>query len=245
VIANLIKSILISIILIVTVVFFSIESKADEMDVPKDELAQESVLPVFDNAVSVKSRNVQDAGTFDIGLLAGLAITEPIANTSKYGISINYHLNMVHSIGLLWAMNSTGLSKDAEGLKNDFGLDFTRAPYPQYSLMGDYNYKLYYGKLSVTKNGVINTSIYTSGAAGVIKYIHKMYPAIAIGVGERFYITNNFAFKVDLRFFVNNAPIPFKAGALRVGVDPVPNYDSFAERITYTTNLEFGVNYLF
>lgn len=228
-----------------TVVFFSRESRADEMDVPKDELAQESVLPVFDNLLSVKSRNVQDTETFDVGLIAGLAITEPIANTSKYGISFNYHLNLVHSIGLLWAMNSTGLSKDAEGLRGDFGLDFTRAPYPQYSLMGDYNYKLYYGKLSVTKNGVINTSIYVSGAAGAIKYIHKMYPAIAIGVGERFYLTNNFAFKVDLRFFVNNAPIPFKTGALRVGVDPVPNYDSFEERITYTTNLEFGVNYLF
>ena len=244
-IANLVKSFFISIFLVFAVVLFSIESNAAEVDVPKDELAQESVLPVFDNPVSVKSRNVQDAGAFDIGLFGGLAITEPIANTSKYGVSINYHLSTVHSIGLLWAINSTGLSKDAQGLKTDFGLDFTRAPYPEYSLLGDYNYKLYYGKLSVTKNGVMNTSIYVSGTAGMIKYVHKTYPAIAIGMGERFYFTNNFAFKVDLRFFVNNAPIPFKSGALRTGVDPVPNYDSFSERITYTTNLEFGVNYLF
>lgn len=244
-IANLVKSFFISIFLVFAVVLFSIESNAAEVDVPKDELAQESVLPVFDNPLSVKSRNVQDAGAFDIGLFGGLAITEPIANTSKYGVSINYHLSTVHSIGLLWAINSTGLSKDAQGLKTDFGLDFTRAPYPEYSLLGDYNYKLYYGKLSVTKNGVMNTSIYVSGTAGMIKYVHKTYPAIAIGMGERFYFTNNFAFKVDLRFFINNAPIPFKSGALRTGVDPVPNYDSFSERITYTTNLEFGVNYLF
>lgn len=249
-ISNLIKSILVSVVLIVTIVFFSIGSNADEVDVPVDELAQETVLPIFDSSVSVKNRNIQDTGAIDIGLFGGLAITEPIANTSKYGVSINYHLSTVHSLGLLWALNSTGLSKDAEGLKSDFGLDFTRAPYPQFSFMADYNYKLYYGKLSVTKNGVINTSIYTSGSAGVIKYIHKSYPAIAVGFGERFYLTNNFAFKVDLRFFMNNAPIPFKAGALRVSPpaatsDPVPNYDSFDERMTYTTNLEFGVNYLF
>lgn len=243
-IANFIKSLLISIILVVTVVIFSLEANATEMEVPKDELAQESVLPIFDNTVSIKNRNVKDSETFDVGLFAGMSITEPIASTIKYGVSFNYHLSTTHALGFLLSMNSTGLSKDAEGLKSDFGLDFTRAPYPQYSLLGDYNYKLYYGKLSVTKKGVINTSIYTSGAVGIIKYVHKAYPTIAIGVGERFYFTNNFAFKVDLRFFINKAPIPFKTNALKI-TDPVPTYDSFAERITYATSLEFGLNYVF
>lgn len=243
-IANLIKSLLISLILVITVVLFSIEINANEMEVPQDELAQESVLPIFDNTVAIKNRNVRDAQTLDLGFFAGMSITEPIASTTKYGLSFNYHLNTTHAIGFLLSMNSTGLSKDAEGLKNDFGLDFSRAPYPQYALLGDYNYKLYYGKLSVTKKGVINTSIYTSGAAGLIKYIHKSYPTIAVGVGERFYFTDNFAFKVDLRLFVNSAPIPFKTNALKI-TDPVPAYDSFADRMTFTTSLEFGLNYLF
>ena len=243
-IANLIKSLLISLILVITVVLFSIEINANEMEVPKDELAQESVLPIFDNTISIKNRNVKDAQTFDLGVFGGMSITEPIANTTKYGLSFNYHLNTTHSIGFLFLMNSAGLSKDAEGLKNDFLLDFGRAPYPQFSLLGDYNYKMYYGKLSVTKKGVINTSIYTSGAAGIIKYIHKSYPTIAVGMGERFYFTNNFAFKVDLRLFVNNAPIPFKTNALKI-TDPVPSYDSFGDRMTFTTSLEFGLNYLF
>lgn len=245
VITNLIKSLVISVILAVVVILWGFESNADEIDVPKDELAQESVYPTFDNSVSVRNRNVQDSETFDVGLFGGLAITEPIANTVKYGISMNYHLSTIHSIGVLLGMNSTGLSKDAQGLKTDFNLDFTRVPRPEYSLMGDYNYKLFYGKLSVTKNGVINTSIYASASAGIIKYIHKSYPMLAVGMGERFYLTNNFAFKVDFRVFVNNAPIPFKTGALREGTDPIPSYDSFDERITYTTNLEFGINYLF
>lgn len=223
---------------------FAIQLRAQEIAVPTDELAKESVYPVFDNPVSIKNRNVKDSGTIDVGLFGGLAITEPISNTSRFGFSLNYHFTQVHSLGLQWAKNSNGLSKDAEGLKTDFNLDFARAPFPEYSLMADYNYKLYYGKLSVTKNGVINTSIYFSGSAGMIKYVHKSYPMLAIGMGERFYLTDNFALKVDLRLFVNQAPIPFKAGALR-SIDPVPSYDSFSERVAYTTNLEFGANYLF
>ena len=244
-IINFLKSILMSLALFAAILLFSFVSQSEEMNVPQDELAKESVYPIFDNPVSVKNRNVRDFKTIDIGIFGGLAITEPVANTSRFGIAVNYHFSEVHSLGLQWAKNSNGLSKDAEGLKTDFGLDFTRVPFPEYSLMGDYNYKLYYGKLSVTKNGVINTSIYTSGSAGIIKYIHKSYPAVAVGVGERFYITNNIALKVDLRMFMNEAPIPFKSGALRTGIDPVPSYDSFSERLTFTTNLEVGLNYLF
>lgn len=242
---NFVKSLLMSLAVVGAILLIAFESRSEEMNVPQDELAKETVYPVFDNPVSVKNRNVKDSHTFDIGIFGGLAITEPIANTSKFGVDINYHFNEVHSLGLQWGKNSNGLSKDAEGLRNDFGLDFTRAPFPEYSLMGDYNYKMYYGKLSVTKNGVINTSIFTSASAGIIKYIHKSYPAISVGVGERFYITNSLALKVDLRLYVNQAPIPFKSGALRTGIDPVPDYGSFSERVTYTTNLEVGINHLF
>lgn len=237
------------ILLFTTTSLFSIQLFADEISIPTDELARDSVYPVFDSRVSVKNRNVKDLETIDVGIFGGLAITEPVYNATKYGIAVNYHFNEVHSLGILFAQNSVGLSKDAQGLKDDFHLDFTRAPYPVSSIMVDYNYKLYYGKLSVTRNGVINTSIYVSGAGGMLQYIHKSYPAVAIGVGERFYLTNSLAFKVDLRIFANQAPIPFKSGALRdsssPSPDPIPSYDSFSERLSLTTNLEFGLNYLF
>ncbi|OFZ30559.1 MAG: outer membrane beta-barrel domain-containing protein [Bdellovibrionales bacterium RIFCSPHIGHO2_01_FULL_40_29] len=220
-----------------------------DVEVPQDELAQETVYPVFDNPVSVKNRNIRDIGTVDVGFFGGLALTEPIYNTSKVGIAMNYHFSETHSLGVMFAKNSTGLSVDAQGLKNDFGLDYTRAPYPEYSMMADYNYKLYYGKLSLTKVAVMNTSIYLSSALGIVKYVHKSYPAIALGVGERFYFTNHLSLKLDLRFYAHQAPIPFLTGALRDGSkgpsDPIPSYDSFQERLTYTTNLELGLNYLF
>ncbi len=242
------KKSLIAIILLLS----SLAQAAEEVEVPDDELAKESVLPVFDNVISVKNRNVTTEGRFDIGLFGGLALTEPIANTTKIGLELNYHMNENHSLGLMFTTNSTGLSKDAQGLKNDFGLDFNRAPKPLNSLMLDYNYSPFYGKMSVTKDGVMNTTIYVSGAIGMVKYEHKSYPAIAIGIGERFYFTHSLSLKADLRMFAHQAPIPFKSGALRDGsagsgfvTDPVPALDSFEERLTYTTNLQIGLNYLF
>lgn len=220
-------------------------SQADQIVVPQDELAQETVYPIFDNPVSVRNRNIQDVETFDIGIIGGYAISEPIANPSKLGMSINYHFNEAHSLGMVWTQNASGVSKDAEALKTDFNLDFSRAPYPENSVLADYNYKIYYGKLSLAKDSVLNTSIYTSAATGMVKYVHKSYPTVSVGIGERFYLTEHLALKTDLRLFINNAPIPFKSGALRAGVDPVPTYDSFSERVTYTTHLELGLNYLF
>lgn len=237
-------------LVLLSLMAFSNQATADDVEVPVDELAQESVYPIFDNPVSVKNRNIQDSGTFDVGFFGGLALTEPIYNTTKFGIAANYHLNETHSIGVLYAKNSSGLSRDAQGIKEDFGLDYSRAPAPNYSFMGDYNFKLFYGKLSLTKQAVMNTSIYFSGSLGMIKYAHKSYAALAIGVGERFYFTNHLSLKVDLRLYANQAPIPFKANALKDGsngrpLDPIPAYGSFEERLTYTTNLEVGLNYLF
>ncbi|MBC7421781.1 MAG: outer membrane beta-barrel domain-containing protein [Bdellovibrio sp.] len=233
-----------------TVLVSGVIAHADNVDVPKDELTQETVYPVFDNPVSVKNRNVQDAGALDIGVFGGLALTEPISSTTKVGADINYHINYFHSVGVFFAKTSAGLSKDAQGLKDQFGLDFNRAPKQDYSLMVDYNYKAFYGKLSLTSNGVINTTIYGSLSGGMVTYVHKSYPALAIGIGERFYFTNKLSLKLDLRLYAHTAPIPFKSGALRNGtngtpVDPLPSYDSFEERLTYTTNLELGLNYLF
>ncbi len=243
--SNLVKSIIVSLLILFTILAFSVGSQAaEEVNVPKDELARESVYPVFDYPVSVKNRNIQDSETFDIGLFGGSAITEPIFNTTRFGLSLNYHFNEAHALGLMFSKNSNGLSKDAQGLKDDFGLDFARAPAPESALLLDYNYKAYYGKLSVTKTGVVNTSIYFTGQAGLIKYVHKSYPAISGGVGERFYLSKHVALKVDLRLQANSAPVPFKTNALK-STDPVPTFDSFDEKLTLSTNLEVGLNYLF
>lgn len=222
----------------------SLAKAADSVEVPLDELAQESVYPVFDHPQSVKSRNVTTKSRIDVGLFGGYALTEPIYDTAKFGVAANYHFSELHSLGVVFSQNSSGLSKDAQGLKDSHNLDFNRAPKPKNTVLLDYNFKPYYGKLSLTKSAVINTTIYASGAAGMVAYENKSYPAVAVGMGERFYFNKSLSLKTDLRLFVHQAPIPFQRGAMLTN-NPTPSFDSFKERITYTTNLEVGLNYLF
>jgi outer membrane beta-barrel protein len=228
---------------------------ADVVELPPEELAQESVYPVFDRPVSVKNRNVLTAKRYEIGGYYGNALTEPIFNVSKFGLAGYYHINEDHAIGLFFEQNSAGLSKYGDQLKDvtsttgsKISLDFTRAPAPQTTVMADYNFKAFYGKMSLTKRIVFNLTTFGSLAAGMVKYSNTSYPGIAVGLGQKYYLTNQFSLRLDLRMFANNAPIPFIAPKGTVGLNTgstPPSYDQFAERITYTTNIDVGVNYMF
>lgn len=228
---------------------------ADVVELPQEELAQESVYPVFDKPVSVKNRNVLTAGKFEVGGYYGNALTEPIFNVSKFGLAGYYHWTEEHAIGALYEKNAAGLSKYGEQLtdvKSSDGstirLDFNRAPAPDSTLMVDYNFKAFYGKMSLSKSIVFNLTTLGSVAAGMVSYANKAYPGIAVGLGQKYYMTNQFSLRVDLRMFMNNAPIPFFKGNATTSLDPTktaPAFDQFEERLTYTTNLNVGLNYMF
>lgn len=229
-------------------ILLSLLGRASEtLDLPEEELAKESVTPIFDHMVAVKNRNVVLEKHFDMGGYYGWALSEPIANVSKLGLNAYYHTSEHHAWGFFLNMNFAGLSSYAKQLNSQFQLDFERAPKPELTLMADYNLLAYYGKMSISKNTVYNLHALGSFALGAVKYQHKTYPAIAMGLGEKFYMTNRFSLRFDLRLFIHNAPVPFKQGALRVGSspDPVPAYGDFEERITYTTVLDLGLSYLF
>ncbi|WP_347357009.1 outer membrane beta-barrel domain-containing protein [Bdellovibrio sp.] len=216
---------------------------AEVVNLPTEELAQESVLPVFDKPVSVKNRNVVTQGRFEIDGFYGYAMTEPIANVSKLGLGLYYNSSEHHAWGLLIAKNFSGLSSYAEQLQTQFpNVEYGPAPYPEMTIMGDYNLKAFYGKMSLTKSIVFNTQLYGSLSAGAVKYVHKTYPAVAFGIGQKFYFTKQWAFRFDLRLYAHQAPIPFIANS---GSNPPPQYSAYQERVTYTTNLDVGLSYLF
>jgi hypothetical protein len=101
---------------------------AEALNLPEEELAKESVTPVFDRMVSLKNRNVALEGRIDIGGYYGWALTEPIANVSKLGLNLYYHTDEEHAWGLFLNKNFTGLSGYAKQLNSQFTLDFERAP---------------------------------------------------------------------------------------------------------------------
>lgn len=220
---------------------------ADVVELPKEELAQESVLPIFDKPMSVKNRNVVTAGRYDIDVFYGYAMTEPIANVSKFGLGVYYNFSEDHAFGIFFANNMSGLSDYARQIEKTPAtkLDLTKAPLPKNTLMADYNLKAFYGKMSVTKSLVFNTVLYGSGSLGVVQYEHKTYPAVALGLGQKFYFSRNWALRFDLRLYAHQGPVPFLGGGqMNVGTAR-PSYDQFSERVLYATNLDIGLSYLF
>lgn len=237
---------------IVTVAWMlAVRAQAEIIELPQDELAKESVLPVFDRPVSVKNRNVVTDGKIDVNLSYGLALSEPIYNTNRIGLGAYYNTSENNAFGLIFEKMSSGLSSYANQLNTQFALDFKRAPSPDSSLLFDWDWKMFYGKMSVTKDGVFNTSLYTTLAGGFVKYTHKTYAAIAPGLGTKFYFGSNFSLRFDLRLYVHQAPIPFLAkdstnnGAGIKETDAVPTADQFTERLTYTSMLNAGISWLF
>jgi outer membrane beta-barrel protein len=233
------------------------------LELPTEELATESVYPVFDKPVSVKNRNINTTGRFEVGGYYGNALTEPIFNVSKFGFAGYYHVSEEHAIGLFFEANASGLSKYGEQLTDVPGstpgshihIDFTRAPAPQSTFMADYNFKAFYGKMSLSKSMVFNLSTFGTASAGIIKYQNKAYPGIALGLGQKYYMTKQFSLRWDLRMFVNNAPVPYynsTGNPYTLDPDPTTNagktappFDQFSERLTYTTNLNIGGAYMF
>lgn len=238
--------------------FLAMRAQAAEViSLPPEELARESVLPIFTNPMSVKNRNILTEGRFDMNLYYGLALSEPIYNVNRIGLSGYYHLNESHALGFTFAQNSGGLAQYAGQIDGYLqgigraGVDFDRAPAPKQTLMGDWNWKLFYGKMSVTKQTVFNLSLYTTLGLGLVQYDHKSYPLLAPGLGQKFYFSKNIALRMDLRLFMNQAPIPFLNSTQSSdgsGIErnrPAPSADEFDERLTYTTVLDAGVTWLF
>lgn len=224
---------------------------SEVISLPEDELARESVLPVFSRPVSVRNRNIVTEGKFDLNFYYGLALSEPIYNVNRFGVGGYYHTSENNAFGVVYTKNSSGLSSYADqlGTIGNDPPDFSRAPSPQQTLMGDWNWKLFYGKMSLSKSTVFNTSLYTNLGVGMVQFSHKSFPVLAPGIGQKFYFTQDLAFRIDLRLFANTAPIPFfdsEGGSVGMGRSKTPpSPDQFEERLTFTTVLDAGLTWLF
>ncbi len=226
------------VVMLAAFVLHSVAFAAEVVDLPTEELAKESVLPIFDKSQSVKNRTVTTAGRFDVNFVYGMALTEPVANVSKIGFSAYYNKDETNAFGLLYSNNIAGLSPYATQLESQFPGQvekFSKAPMPQNTLLFDYNVKAFYGKMSLSKSAVINTMLLGSLSLGMIQFSNKSYPALAVGFGQKFYFTPQWALRFDLRLYANEAPVPFVK----------PGTTTYEDRLTFTTNLDFGLNYLF
>lgn len=228
------------------------ESESEVIRFADDELAQETVLPLFDPVRATQNRNVITAKKFELGIFAGANFTEPILNQSKFGLNLGYNTSEDRAINVnfsSWVQGlntqyTDGIKEEADGT-NPFSTqyDFNRSPKLKYSLFVDYEWKLFYGKISITKGGVTNLTLYPFAGIGVNVFQHKALPGIEGGIGQKYYFGKSVALRIDFKLQVAQMTSPFASGALRNG-DPV-NPNVFPDKIRVNSIVDVGLSFLF
>jgi outer membrane beta-barrel protein len=248
--------------LTIILLVFSINAFADEIELPPEELARESVYPKFDRPDVVKSQNIKMTSKIEFGVYYGWKITEPIYNQGKFGGWLGYHWN--ESSGLLINFSSwlTGLNQQyTDGITSastnlsdstDY-LDFTRLPKKKMSVFLQYDWTLFYGKISFTKQGVTNLFLYPIFGAGMTAYEHKNYPGFEVGVGQKIMFGKTLAFRTDVKLLASQYPSPFLGDneppltdqpSLRTK-NPKPEFSEFTDKYGLDTLLDIGLTLIF
>lgn len=240
--------------------FISAQAMAVTIEFPEEELARESVLPVFENATAVKSRLVPTKGRFELGAAMGFAMNEPFFKTSRFGGLLGYHFTETHAVVLMGQVYSSGLGDNGSALANTdlnkgSGTTYVRmqyAPQPKYHFFANYQITPYYGKISVFKDFVMNLSLYGLFGLGVVDIGGETTPALNVGIGQKFYFSKRWGIRADLglmaykgvNFFANSSggtPSPIEDTGTSVN-SAVP-VSAFDRQMNY--NMHFSVALIF
>lgn len=223
-------------------------SFAETIEFPEEELATESVLPVFDNAKGVLNRAVVTEGRFEMGGGAGLALNEPFYNPMNFHLQASYHFTELHGLNLMYMFLMSGLSDYGEQLKTNPNLnpkfDASEAPQPSSILMASYQLTAFYGKISLTKKSVMNLSLFGIAGAGMIGLNSgTQVPALNVGFGQKFYFSPRFALRLDFRLIGYSGPDPTSKT-----LDPTDNVkpaeSEFKDEIFFNTYLSGGLVFI-
>lgn len=203
------------------------------MRFPEEELASETVLPLFDPARAVLNRNVSLKYRFEAGLGISFGLDEPFRSPFYPTGFLAFYFSEAHGVSLTGTWFLPFYSSAGEKLKTGKDLclkdskgnqvrnsrdcvqyqlfDVHRVPYPQWMAFLNYQYTPYYGKISLTKNFVMNLSIYGFAGPGII-ILHENSRLLAfnLGIGQRLYLNRYFGLRTDIGLYGYYGPDPAK-----------------------------------
>ena len=213
-------------ICVIFLVFFSFSAHSLKIRFPDEELAAETVLPVFDPVRMVLNRNINLKFRFEAGGGVTFGLDEPFRFSFYPTAFLSFHLSDIHGINLTGSWLPPYYSKSGDRLKkgvcNEKGrnrencgefklFDVHRVPYPHIIGFLNYTYTPYYGKISLTKKFVMNMSIYGFLGPGLIVFHENSRTfAFNMGIGQRFYLSKYFALRTDVGFYGYYGPDPSK-----------------------------------
>lgn len=222
---------------------------ADDIEVPEEELARETTLPVFNKRRIVLNRKVMTAERPEFGIGFGYELNEPYYNTMFFQGVVNYNFNEVSAVNLRGVFWNKGLSSYGEQLKGGTcpanggkfcPFDASKAPHPTWAVIANYEYIAYYGKISVTKQGVMNLNTFGLIGAGYMSLSPLSTVVFDFGVGQNFFFTRWFGLRWDLVWLIFQGP---DATSKELRPQDNPSAGSFSTRSYF--NAQFGLNLVF
>lgn len=220
---------------------------AETIEFPEDELASESVLPVFDQQVSVKNRNVSLGGRVEAGVLGGMSLLEAFYNQLNVGADVTYNLSDEAALNFVGYYFFPGISNNAASLNPIPGrsprvnMNLQYAPAPQFLVLGNYQYSALYGKISLSKSQVMNLNLYGLAGGGFIMVGDALCPALSAGIGQKFFMGPNWSLRFDLRMLAYQGP-DVLSRALD-GVSSVQSASSFDQKLLFASYLSLGATF--
>lgn len=229
------------------------------IEFPEEELARESVLPVFDNTVAVKSRLVPTAKRIELGIGLGSALNEPFFNSNRFGGHLAYHINETHGILLNGMFYQSGLGDNGKSLagtdfneadpsggnQNETYVRLEYAPQPKYHFFANYQITPYYGKISIFKDWVMNLSLYGLMGLGVVDVGGETTPAFQLGMGQKFYFSKRWGVRADLSLMAYEGVNFFQGagGAQTPLQDEIDDANDFVATNKSVSEFERQMNY--
>lgn len=216
---------------------------AEQIEFPTNELAKESVLPVFENTRAVLNRNIVTKGKIDFGLGAGMELNEPYYADMIYQAEATYHFTETSGFNVQGIFWQNGLSSYGKQLASEQNFDASSAPHSKWTVIGNYQFVAYYGKISITKHSVMNLNLYGLAGLGYINMGSTSTIGLNLGIGQNFFLTKKLALRVDIRMLIFRGP---NAASKGVGMAPgqTHNASDFDQRMYFNNQLGLSLAYL-
>ncbi|MGE3974900.1 MAG: outer membrane beta-barrel domain-containing protein [Bdellovibrionales bacterium] len=201
----------------------------EDVEIPVEELARESVLPVFDNPTAVKNRNVSLAKHIEIGGFFGTAVNEAFVDQTLMGAWANYHLSEFSGIQFLGAVINSQSSSYVPQLNEVFPAsppNYQLLPKPKHLLLLSYELTPFYGKMSITKQTVFNLSTFFTGGVGMLGLGDTSTPVLGLGLGQNIFFGSRWGMKIDMRGLMYQGVNPVSVSHTnRTTTPPVSEYE--------------------
>ena len=185
-------------------------------------------------------------------------INNPFFFNLALGGTLGYHFNEFHSVNLFGAYMYSTSTKYVDQIVSDESL--TARPesqhlrnfeeFPKVNLLAllMYEFSPLYGKMSFSKNMVLNTDLLLSAGAGTIIFGAGSYlPAFTLGIGQRFYFGKNWGIRFDLMGLMYPGPNYTSLKGMPVAGDGNETYtlDRFNRQFTFHFLCSVGIVVLF